>query len=47
MKKYTYQAKTFEEAKNNALADLMEQQENLYINEIENSTKLFNKKRCN
>ena len=44
MKKYTYQAKTFEEAKNAALADLMEQQENLYINEIENSTKLFNKK---
>ena len=44
MKKYTYQAKTFEEARNNALADLMEQQENLYINEIESSTKLFNKK---
>ena len=44
MKKYTYQAKTFEEAKNEALKDLMEQQENLYIKEIENSTKLFNKK---
>ena len=44
MKKYTYQAKTFEEAKNMALAELMEQQENLYINEVENSTKLFNKK---
>ena len=44
MKKYTYQAKTFEEAKNMALAELMEQQENLYINEIESSTKLFNKK---
>ena len=44
MKKYIYQAKTFEEAKNMALAELMEQQENLYINEIENSTKLFNKK---
>ena len=44
MKKYTYQAKTFEEAKNMALAELMEQQENLYIKEIENSTKLFNKK---
>lgn len=44
MKKYTYQAKTFEEAKNLALAELMEQQENLYIKEIENSTKLFNKK---
>ncbi len=44
MKKYTYQAKTFEEAKNLALAELMEQQENLYIKEIESSTKLFNKK---
>jgi len=44
MKKYTYQAKTYEEAKNMALAELMEQQENLYINEIESSTKLFNKK---
>ncbi len=44
MKKYTYQAKTFEEAKNMALAELMEQQENLYINEVESSTKLFNKK---
>ena len=44
IKKYTYQAKTLEEAKNNALVDLMEQEENLYINEIESSTKLFNKK---
>lgn len=44
MKKYTYQAKTFEEAKNMALAELMEQQDNLYIKEIESSTKLFNKK---
>ena len=44
MKKYTYQAKTFEEAKNLALAELMEQQENLYIKEIESSTKLFSKK---
>ncbi len=44
MKKYTYQAKTFEEAKNMAMADLMEQENNLYIKEIENSTKLFNKK---
>ena len=43
MKKYTYQAKTFEEAKNDALANLMEQEENLYIREIENSTKLLNK----
>ena len=31
MKKYTYQAKTYEEAKNQAMADLMEQEENLYI----------------
>lgn len=44
MRKYTYQAKTFEEAKNQALVDLMEQESNLYITEIENSTKLFNKK---
>ena len=44
MKKYTYQAKTFEEAKNEALRDLMDQQENLYIREIESSTKLFSKK---
>ena len=44
IKKYTYQAKTFDEAKNNALVDLMEQEENLYINEIESSTKLFSKK---
>ena len=44
MKKYTYQAKTFEEAKNLAMAELMEQEGNLYIKEIESSTKLFNKK---
>lgn len=44
MKKYTYQAKTFEEAKNLALASLMEQETNLYIKEIESSTKLFSKK---
>ena len=44
MKKYTYQAKTFEEAKNQAMADLMEQESNLYIKEIESSNKLFNKK---
>ena len=44
MKKYTFQAKTFEEAKNQALASLMEQESNLYITEIESSTKLFNKK---
>ena len=44
MKKYTYQAKTFEEAKNLAMAELMEQESNLYIKEIESSTKLFSKK---
>ena len=44
MKKYTYQAKTYEDAKNQALASLMEQEGNLYITEIESSTKLFNKK---
>ena len=44
MKKYTYQAKTYEEAKSQALVDLMEQEGNLYITEIESSTKLFNKK---
>ena len=44
MKKYTYQAKTFEEAKKMALQSLMEQEGNLYIKEIENSNKLFNKK---
>ena len=45
MKKYTYQAKTFDEAKNQALTDLMEQEGNLYIKEIESSTKLFNKRK--
>lgn len=44
MKKYNYQAKTFEEAKTIALTELMEQQENLYIREIESSNKLFSKK---
>ena len=44
MKKYTYQAKTFEEAKSQALSALMEQENNLYITEIESSNKLFNKK---
>ena len=44
MKKYTYQAKTFEEAKDMALAALMDVPENLYIREIESSTKLFSKK---
>lgn len=44
MKKYNYQAKTFEEAKSLAMAELMEQQENLFIREIENVNKLFNKK---
>ena len=44
MKKYNYQAKTFEEAKSMAMAELMEQQENLYIREVESVNKLFNKK---
>ena len=44
MKKYSYQAKTFEEAKNLALRELMEQQENLYIKEVESVNKLFSKK---
>lgn len=44
MKKYTYQGKNFEEAKNQAMADLMEQENNLYIKEIESTNKLFNKK---
>ncbi len=44
MKKYTYQAKTFEEAKNLAFAELMEQESNLYIKEIESSKGLFSKK---
>ena len=44
MKRHTYQAKTYEEAKNMDMADLMEQEENLYIKEILNSNKLFNKK---
>ena len=44
MKKYSYQAKTFEEAKNLAMAELMEQQENLFIREVESVNKLFNKK---
>ena len=46
MKKYTYQAKNFNEAKNLAMTELMEQEENLYIKEIESSTKLFNKRYC-
>ena len=44
MKKYTYQAKNFNEAKNLAMAELMEQEDNLYIKEIESSNKIFNKK---
>ena len=44
MKKYSYQAKTFEEAKNLAMAELMEQQENLFIREVESVNKLFSKK---
>ena len=41
MKKYNYQAKTFEEAKSLAMAELMEQQENLFIREIESVNKLY------
>ena len=44
MKKYIYQAKTFEEAKTLAMTELMEQENNLYIKEIEKSNKLFSKK---
>ena len=44
MKKYTYQAKNYEDAKKQALVDLMEQESNLYIKEIESTNKLFNKK---
>lgn len=44
MKKYNYQAKTFEEAKNLAMSELMEQSENLYIKELETKVGLFNKK---
>ena len=44
MKKYTYQAKTFEEAKTLAMIELMEQENNLYIKEIEKTNKLFSKK---
>ena len=44
MKKYTYQAKTFEEAKTLAMTELMEQENNLYIKEIEKTNKLFSKK---
>lgn len=44
MKKYTYEAKNFEDAKSQAMAALMETEENLYIREIESINKLFNKK---
>ena len=44
MKKYEYSAKNFNDAKNEALVNLMEQEENLYIREIESSQKLFSKK---
>lgn len=44
MKKYNYQARTFEEAKTLAMTELMEQEENLYITETECTNKLFSKK---
>ena len=44
MKKYEYSAKTFNDAKNEALVSLMDQEENLYIREIESTQKLFSKK---
>lgn len=44
MKKYTYQAKTFEDAKNVACAELMDTIDNLFVREIESTNKLFNKK---
>ncbi len=44
MKKYNYQAKNFEDAKNVAMSELMEQSENLYIKELETKTGLFSKK---
>ena len=44
IKKNTYQAKTYDEAVNQALADLMDVQDNLFIKEIESSKGLFSKK---
>lgn len=44
MKKYTFQAKTFDEAQNIAYTELMDTVENLFIKEIESSNKLFSKK---
>ena len=44
LKKNTYTAKTYDEAVNQALADLMDVQDNLFIKEIESSKGLFSKK---
>ena len=44
LKKNTYTAKTYDEAVNQALADLMDVQENLFIKEVESSKGLFSKK---
>lgn len=44
MKKYSYQGKNFEDAKNLAQQDLMEQEANLFIKELEATNKLFSKK---
>ena len=44
LNKKTYTAKTYDEAVNQALADLMDVQENLFIKEIESSKGLFSKK---
>ena len=44
LNKKTYTAKTYDEAVNQALADLMDVQENLFIKEVESSKGLFSKK---
>ena len=44
LNKKTYTAKTYDEAVNQALADLMDVQENLFIKEVESTKGLFSKK---
>ena len=44
LKKYNYQAKTYEDAVSLAKAELMDTEENLFIRETESSKGLFNKK---
>ena len=44
LNKKTYTAKTYDEAVNQALADLMDVQENLFIKEVESSKGIFSKK---